>query len=1484
MKRKDLWARLSSCTMAALIATTSVVPAYGAEFSDGTVVEQAQETEQAEVNADVENAGAEESAEADVVNDEIAGEATEAGAAEVSADAFGDGTEAGDFGSEADAQAGEADADVEADVQETAQTGFGTANTQLAKGTYTVKASLMKGNDPTSASMAGSCIAGDAAMVVAEDGSATVTVPIQSVTVGNMTGNADQWKIYKGDTTTETTDAAAEKKEDGKVNSITFTIPDKSQDGVYVNMYIDLMQMTQDAFLKLDYANAQLVKAPVDTTALEATIAQADALDEMAYTKASWDGNKDAIEAAKTAAKAALEAKESQEAVDAANTALTDAVGKLVEAGDQTTLKETLARAKALNENDYTVKTWSYVKKYIDEAETVISNRDTQRKVKSANFSLDLYIGKLIPKYNTEKLEKKIAEAEALKKEDYTADSWKEAGLASVINAAKEVIENRGNKDDVHTAMDRLETAMDKLVPASNEVTVGRGNFQKKLAPGTYSIPVELLNGGRSESTNQYTSANYMSQVSMAHGCFIDDTATIVIHEDGTATFTAGVQAITAMGLTGAASDWTIYESTQDYLDGIANSSTGARYNARVDESKVQAGKKKPSKISFTIPDLKQNVVATNMYIEVMSVHQDACIGFDWMNIEKVSDDTSETSTVEKEYVVKADTLTQLKNMKAGTTVALDEDVTLAEDLTIKGGTLDLNGHALNQADNLIMIKGDVTIIDSSAEKTGKITREKYFANSQSTTSISVQKGSLTADGVTIDGQIGNKIYTVDSISQRENPRVSVKLTNCMLVNTAQTDTFISGTHNVAFTYLDNGVDVVMDSCTLDNGVTIGYGTGEKTVITNCTLKSLELYGDTATVTGTTTTDRASINASEMTINNDNFAGLTVGGSGDVTLEDVSAKVTGRNSAALKITGSGQITVKSGVYESEKNYAVQSEGFPVQIDGGYFKGTSGSVDGAYTTPAGKILGDVTEGEYAGYQTVVDGEEPEVTDPVATIYNADGTVAKQISAENAALALSYATNGQTVKLNTDLSVDNVNFYKNCTFDLNGHVLNVAEGIVGNGGTCRVIDSSAEKTGKVLSEGGIFTGNSASAVIILDGVYGECLYVQGMSAGTAYVINGATVSGAFILNAVMGGGLTHVQDSSWTIAEVDYNGDPVDGKALLENSTRTSQYTITETGDRTYTVTVNDLGKAMRAFEAVDASAYTKASYEAAKAIYTEMDESADEDITGDVVTQKAKELNDAVAALKAKASEDSVKALQDAIAAAMELKAADYTTDSFKTFKAAIAAATEALDNEDLSEEEVTAVTEGLVTAQKGLVKMVSQSITGVSSKYSKKYKGSAFTLKAKAKTTVSYKSSNTKVVTVDKNGKVTIKGAGTAKITITAKASSKYKAATKTVTVTVAKIAPTLKTKVSTKTYKYTTLKKKAQVFTLGASADSKGTLSYKKLSGSSVIKINAKTGKLTVKKGLKKGTYKVKVQIKAAAKGNYNAGTKTVTVTVKVK
>lgn len=1489
MRRKNLWLRLSSCTMAALIATTSIVPvsAEEVEFQDEASAEVAETPETAE--APEEDAAAEKVQEA--AGDEAEAEdvtlatgenaeqteTEDAAEAELSIeDGFSDGESDGALVQESPA----------AELTGTVQTGFGAANTNLEKGTYKVTISMMKADDTTAASMANACIAGKGTLAVAEDGSAKLTVPIQAITMMGQTVYATDWKVYKGAVGTEATAAEYTTDKDGNVNSITFAIPDKAQDGVYVTMTMAAGR-TQDAFLKADYANAEKDAVAVDTSALEATIAQADALDEMAYTKASWDGNKDAIDAAKTAAKAALEKKESQEAVDAANTALADAMKKLAVAGDQTDLRKVLDQAKALNENDYTAKSWKYVQDAIDKAETVIANRDTKRNLRSAKSSLTIWMGSLEVKYDTTALEKKIAQAEALKKDDYTAESWKAAALVNAINAAKETIDNRGNKDNVHDAIENIENAIEKLVPVSNEVTVGRGNFEKKLAPGTYSLPIELLNGAKSDSTNQYTSANYMTQLSMAGGCFTGN-ATLVIHEDGTATLTAGVQAITAMGMTGAASDWTIYENTQDYLDGAANPTKGARFKARVDESKVQAGKKKPSKISFTIPDLKQNVVATRMYIEVMTVNQDACIGLDWSNVEKISDDTSETSTVEKEYVVNADTLTQLKNMKAGSTVKLDEDVTLTEDLTIKGGTLDLNGHILTQKDNLIMIKGDVTVIDSSAEKTGKITRERYSASSRSTTSISVQKGSFTADGVTIDGQIGNRICNGTQVSLQDNPRVTVKLTNCTLINTAQTETIIGGSMNVAFAILSNGIDITIDSCTADKGVYVSGGTGEKTVINNSTLGELQLSGASAVVTKVTGTGRATIGADEMTISDDGFAGLSVEGTGDVALENVVSKNSASYQAALNIAGSGQVTVKSGAYANEAGVAVSSQGFPVKLEGGYFKGAASAVDGAYTTPEGKILGKVTEGEYAGYQTVVDGKEPEVADPVATVYDKGGNVARQISEENAALALSYATEGQTVKLNKDVKTTGVTYYKNVTFDLNGHVLTTENGITGMAGNCRVIDSSAEKTGKVVSEAGIFGGGN-NVTITLDNITCEGVYVQGMSAGNAYIVNGTRVNGPFMLNAVMGGGHTYVQDSSWTIAANDYNGNPVDGKALLEGSTRTSQYVINQTGDHTFTVTVNDLGKAMRAFETLDASQYTKASYAAAKAIYDQIDGSADEDIQGDVVAQKAKELNDAVAALQAPASEESKTALQSAITAAKKLKAADYTAASYKTYKAAITAAETVLNGEDFSDTEVTAATKALTDAKVKLVKLKTQSITvsvkNTKNVVSKKYGDKAFSLGAKAKTTLTYKSSNTKIATVDSKGKVTIKAAGTVKITINAKATSTYKAATaKVLTIKIAKKAPTIKTKIGTKNLSYNALKKKAQVFTLGTSVNSKGTLTYKKLSGSSAVSVNSKTGKLTVKKGLKKGTYRVKVQIKSAAKGNYTAGSRTVTVTVRVK
>ena len=191
-----------------------------------------------------------------------------------------------------------------------------------------------------------------------------------------------------------------------------------------------------------------------------------------------------------------------------------------------------------------------------------------------------------------------------------------------------------------------------------------------------------------------------------------------------------------------------------------------------------------------------------------------------------------------------------------------------------------------------------------------------------------------------------------------------------------------------------------------------------------------------------------------------------------------------------------------------------------------------------------------------------------------------------------------------------------------------------------------------------------------------------------------------------------------------------------------------------------------------------------------------------------------------------------------------------------------------------------------------------QTITA--SNITKTYGNVAFSLGAKTSGdgTLTYKSSNTKVVTVDSAGKVTIKGAGTAKITISVSATENYKAATKTITVTVKKAANPLKMKPKTASVKYKKLKKKTQTLavtkvikftkklndkkTYTLVSAKKGSKSFKKY-----FKINKTTGKVTIKKNkkMKKGTYKVKVKIQALGNSNYKASAvKTVTFKVKVK
>ncbi|MBR0412646.1 MAG: hypothetical protein IJI47_03665 [Eubacterium sp.] len=139
--------------------------------------------------------------------------------------------------------------------------------------------------------------------------------------------------------------------------------------------------------------------------------------------------------------------------------------------------------------------------------------------------------------------------------------------------------------------------------------------------------------------------------------------------------------------------------------------------------------------------------------------------------------------------------------------------------------------------------------------------------------------------------------------------------------------------------------------------------------------------------------------------------------------------------------------------------------------------------------------------------------------------------------------------------------------------------------------------------------------------------------------------------------------------------------------------------------------------------------------------------------------------------------------------------------------------------------------------------------------------------------------------------KATKVGAYTAKATLKSNANIKYTwadgtTAAKTITWKINKAANPLVANGKTATVKFANLKKKNQtVLQKNAFAVSKaqGSVTYAKASGNKNITV-AKNGKITVKKGLKKNTYKIKVKVAAAGNANYKAVTKTVTVTIKVK
>ena len=198
----------------------------------------------------------------------------------------------------------------------------------------------------------------------------------------------------------------------------------------------------------------------VDTDTLIGAIASAEALNKANYTASSWADLREAILEAKLAILA-----DDQTVIDAAYAALADAIADLVLVPDTDALKALVGEASALNATEYTAETWLEFALALQNAKAALKS-DAQKDVNDAKDALAAAKAALVKKAAADNsaLKTLIAEVEALKEADYTADTW--ASLKTALEAAKAALDS-DKQTDIDVAKATLAAAkagLDKVV------------------------------------------------------------------------------------------------------------------------------------------------------------------------------------------------------------------------------------------------------------------------------------------------------------------------------------------------------------------------------------------------------------------------------------------------------------------------------------------------------------------------------------------------------------------------------------------------------------------------------------------------------------------------------------------------------------------------------------------------------------------------------------------------------------------------------------------------------------------------------------------------------------------------------------------------------------------------------------------------------------------------------------------------------------
>ena len=222
------------------------------------------------------------------------------------------------------------------------------------------------------------------------------------------------------------------------------------------------VQIGDEQYIVTVFENGEVIVyhvVPADTSALEAAVADAEALNPDDYTPFTWSVVVDALEYAYMILDMELPP---QSEVDYALENLNAAIAALVLRADTTALTSAINTAKELTAENYTTSSWAGLETAIFWAEELLLDPNaTQEEINAVLDDLNNAIAALVDISN---LKVAIAEAEKYDMEDYSYSTW--LALQDAIIAAQTIIlEGRATQEEVDAALEALNVAIAGLAP-----------------------------------------------------------------------------------------------------------------------------------------------------------------------------------------------------------------------------------------------------------------------------------------------------------------------------------------------------------------------------------------------------------------------------------------------------------------------------------------------------------------------------------------------------------------------------------------------------------------------------------------------------------------------------------------------------------------------------------------------------------------------------------------------------------------------------------------------------------------------------------------------------------------------------------------------------------------------------------------------------------------------------------------------------------